>query len=108
MSAVSGALLALLLHPSVQTRAQAELDEVVGRDRLPEFSDRASLPFIEAICREVLRWKVIVPMAIPHASTEDDMYKGYFIPKGAAPSFVFWALNLFSDPTGTIVAGNAW
>jgi hypothetical protein len=54
--------LALVIYPEVQKRAQAELDDVVGRDRLPTFDDRPRLPYIEAICREVERWHVITPM----------------------------------------------
>lgn len=79
---MSIALLALLLHPDVQERAQAELDRVVGRERLPDFADWDQLPFIEAICREALRWKTAVPLGVMHMTTEDDVYKGYFIPKG--------------------------
>lgn len=30
----------MLLHPEVQKKAQEELDRVIGRDRLPELSDR--------------------------------------------------------------------
>ncbi|KAI0037869.1 cytochrome P450, partial [Auriscalpium vulgare] len=44
--------LMLALYPDVQTRAQAEIDAVIGRERLPSFSDRASLPYIEAMCKE--------------------------------------------------------
>jgi cytochrome P450 len=56
--------LALLLSPRVQKRAQAELDLVVGRDRLPTFDDRPRLPYIEAICREVLRWQMTTPQGL--------------------------------------------
>lgn len=38
-------LLAMVLHPEVLAKAQKEIDSVVGTDRLPSFSDRASLPF---------------------------------------------------------------
>ena len=54
--------LALVTCPQVQRRAQAELDAVVGRDRLPTFDDRPRLPYIEAICRELLRWQIVSPM----------------------------------------------
>lgn len=50
-AATTGAILALLLHPQVQKRAQSEIDSVVGRDRLPEFLDRERLPYITAIGR---------------------------------------------------------
>ena len=54
--------LALVLFPQVQRRAQAELDVVIGRDRLPTFEDRPRLPYIEALCKEVMRWKMVTPM----------------------------------------------
>ncbi|KAH9172053.1 cytochrome P450 [Lactarius sanguifluus] len=69
------------LYPEVQTRAHAELDEVVGNARPPMF-DLASLPYIHAMVKEALHWLPSVPFGIPHASTEDDWYEGMFIPKG--------------------------
>jgi hypothetical protein len=54
--------LALVLFPEVQRRAQAELDEVVGRDRLPTFDDRPRLPYIEALCKGLTRWQMVTPM----------------------------------------------
>jgi cytochrome P450 len=56
-------VLAMVLYPDVQKHAQAEIDSVIGKDRfLPTFEDRASLPYVEAILREVLRWHPIVPI----------------------------------------------
>lgn len=71
-------------YPEVQKKAQAEIEQVVGTTRLPEFEDRPSLPYIEAMYRdrEVMRWSQSLPLSSPHALTEDDHYKGYFIPKG--------------------------
>ena len=54
--------LALALSPQVQKRAQAELDAVVGRDRLPTFEDRQRLPYIEALCKELIRWRMVAPI----------------------------------------------
>jgi len=51
-------------YPEVQAKAQAELDAFVGPDRLPEFSDRADLPYVNAIISEILRWQPVVPMGI--------------------------------------------
>ncbi|KAI0056028.1 p450-domain-containing protein [Artomyces pyxidatus] len=48
-------LLAIILHPETQKRAQAELDTVVGRDRVPAFSDSPRLPYIRAMVKETLR-----------------------------------------------------
>ncbi|KAF9233443.1 cytochrome P450 [Melanogaster broomeanus] len=74
--------LAMLQNPEVQKRAQAEIDTVVGTDRLPHFDDRPYLPYIEAILRETLRMYPVVPLGVPHATTTDDVYDGLFIPKG--------------------------
>ncbi|KAJ8088566.1 hypothetical protein PM082_022639 [Marasmius tenuissimus] len=76
-------VLAMVLHPDIQGRAQDELNEVVGSFRLPDFDDRVKLPFIEALLAETLRWRPAVPLAIPHRSLEDDVYDGYLIPAGA-------------------------
>ena len=54
--------LVMVENPLVWKRAQAEVDAVVGTDRLPEFDDRPSLPYVDAIVREVLRWRPILPM----------------------------------------------
>ncbi|KAH7919213.1 cytochrome P450 [Leucogyrophana mollusca] len=85
--------LAMVLHPHVQVRARAEIDAVVGKDRLPGFDDRPSLPYIDAILREVARWQPIAPLAIAHAATNSDVYEGYYIPKGAVVIANPWAMS---------------
>ncbi|KAI0055227.1 cytochrome P450, partial [Artomyces pyxidatus] len=74
-------LFAILLYPDTQRRAQAELDAVVSRDRVPAFSDLPHLPYIRAMVKETLRWHPALPLGMPHATTEDDWYEGMFIPK---------------------------
>jgi cytochrome P450 len=54
--------LAMVSYPDVQRRAQAEINSVIGRDRLPVFEDRASLPYIESVLRETLRWQPVGPL----------------------------------------------
>ena len=49
-------------NPHVWKRAQAEIDAVVGIDRLPEFDDKPSLPYVDAVIREVLRWRPVFPL----------------------------------------------
>ncbi|KZV74588.1 cytochrome P450 [Peniophora sp. CONT] len=75
--------LAMVAFPDVQKHAQAELDAVVGRGRLPSFADRAHLPYTVALLREVLRWRTGLPLGVPHMSEADDFYEGMFIPKGS-------------------------
>lgn len=59
---------AILRDPNVQTKAQDELDTVIGRERLPTFEDRPGLPYINAICREILRWRPVVPLGTSNPS----------------------------------------
>ena len=54
----------MLLYPDVMHKAQSQLDEVVGRDRLPSFDDQENLPYITAIVKELLRWRPIGPLGV--------------------------------------------
>ncbi|KIK87086.1 hypothetical protein PAXRUDRAFT_14451 [Paxillus rubicundulus Ve08.2h10] len=83
----------MMHHPEVQVRAQVEIDRVVGTQRLPDFGDRPALPYIDALVRETLRCHPILPIAIPHATTEDDVYEGYRIPKGTTVMANIWAIS---------------
>ena len=85
-------ILAMTLNPSIQARAQAELDAILGPSGqqwtcLPTFADRTRLPYVDALVLEVLRWNPAVPLGLAHRLTRDDVYRGFFIPKGT----VVWA-----------------
>ncbi|KAF9479201.1 cytochrome P450 [Pholiota conissans] len=92
ITAVSQFILAMMLHPEAQRRVQAEIDAVVGTDRLPTFEDREKMPYMEAVYQETLRWAVPVPLNLPHRVMEDDVYKGMFIPKGSLVFGNIWAM----------------
>ena len=51
----------MALNPEAQHKAQLELDRVIGSERLPEFADRSSLPYVEALMREVMRLHPVIP-----------------------------------------------
>ncbi|KAH9937816.1 cytochrome P450 [Epithele typhae] len=88
--------MAMTMYPEVQRKAQDELMAVVGPHRLPDKDDEPSLPYIQAITKECIRWRSVVPLSVPHRSLEDDEYKGYFIPKG---SIIITNISAFShDP----------
>lgn len=55
----------MTLHPEVFAKAQAEIDRVVGSDRLPDFQDRSSLPYVESVVKEVYRYGSL-PHVTPH------------------------------------------
>jgi len=94
-STLCTAFLALVTHPESLHAAHHELDTVVGADRSPTFEDEASLPYIRALVKEVLRWRPVAVLGgTPHASTEDDRYEGYYIPSGTTVLGNSWAINL--------------
>ncbi|KAF5349119.1 hypothetical protein D9756_009494 [Leucocoprinus leucothites] len=76
-------ILAMLLHPEAQKRAQEELDQLLAAEKrhVPEWNDKDKLPYLAAVLKEVLRWRPVLPLGAPHAVTQDDEYKGYHIPK---------------------------
>jgi len=64
MTLVLQFFLAMIEHPDAMTKAQKEIDSVVGNDRLPTFSDRKDLPYVEALFNECFRYGVGVPLCI--------------------------------------------
>ena len=54
----------MAMFPEAQRGAREELDSVVGGNRLPEFSDRDSLPYLNAHVQETLRWNPVAPIGI--------------------------------------------
>ncbi|KIJ19370.1 hypothetical protein PAXINDRAFT_7853 [Paxillus involutus ATCC 200175] len=64
----------MMLNPEVQARAQAEID-------------------LEAMLREILRCRPVAPIGLAHATSEDDIYEGYYIPKGATIMANVWAMS---------------
>ncbi|TFK25367.1 cytochrome P450 [Coprinopsis marcescibilis] len=82
---------AMLVNPEVQRHLHQEVDSVVC-DRLPEFSDLKKLPFLEASVMESFRLYPSLPTGISHALSEDDVYRGYFIPKGSTVLANAWAM----------------
>jgi cytochrome P450 len=61
--------LAMVLHPEAQRRAQMEIDKVVGTDRLPDFRDEMSLPYVSALVKEVMRWHPVAPIGTPYPTS---------------------------------------
>ncbi|RPD57201.1 CyP450 monooxygenase [Lentinus tigrinus ALCF2SS1-7] len=101
-SALKTFCLAMSLYPEVQRKAQAQLDAVVGHDRLPGFEDRKSLTYVDAILKESLRWMNVTPLGKAHSTTEDDEFGGYFIPAGSILMANIWAClhdpEIYEDP----------
>jgi cytochrome P450 len=80
----------MTLNPDVQAKAQAEIDKVVGPNRLPNLSDRKNLPYVTALVSEVFRCGIVTPGALPHKLDRDDTYNGYFFPKDSLVAPNIW------------------
>ncbi|KZT54443.1 cytochrome P450 [Calocera cornea HHB12733] len=94
--------LAMVLYPDRFEAARKELDSVLGGGRRPPtFSDFDDLPRVEAIVKEVLRWRPPAPLGIPHVTTEDVRCNGYAIPKGTFLVPNVWSIcrdpSIYSD-----------
>lgn len=91
----------MLKFPEVQAKAQAQLDQALGKYQLPSFDDEVSLPYITAITKEVLRWHPVTPIALPHLNTEEDSYQGYTIPANSTiiPNAWYVAINVRLYPS---------
>ncbi|PCH33770.1 cytochrome P450 [Wolfiporia cocos MD-104 SS10] len=96
VSAILSFFLAITAYPEVLKRSQAEVDRVVGTDRLPSFDDRHALPYIDWVVWECLRWNPVTPLGIAHSTTEDDVYESYRIPAGTTVLPNVW--GILHDP----------
>lgn len=82
--------------PEAQHKAQEEIDQVIGSDRLPGLADRKNLPHVDDVVKEAYRWFPPGPMGLPHVTVEGDVYNGYTIPKGSILLPAVWWF--FNDP----------
>lgn len=101
-SVLTSFILAMVMFPGVQRKAQEEIDRVIGSERLPKFEDRDQLPYIGATVKEAYRWLPTSPMGLPHVAQEDIIFKGHLLPKGAylLPA-VWWFCHdpdVYADP----------
>jgi len=93
---ITNMIMAAACHPEAQSRVQEELDEVVGKDRLPSWEDLDSLPQIHAYVLETLRWRPVTPIGFAHRATQDIFWRGHCIPAGASVIGCHWAIS--QDP----------
>ncbi|XP_054464211.1 cytochrome P450 2K1-like isoform X1 [Anoplopoma fimbria] len=76
-------LLLMAKYPQIQDQVQAELSRVIGT-RQVKAEDRMNLPFTDAVIHETQRLANILPTSIPHITSTDLTFQGYFIRKGTA------------------------
>ncbi|KAG1869131.1 cytochrome P450 [Suillus tomentosus] len=101
-SAMTIMMMAAATHTDAQARVQEELDDVVGRMRLPTFADQEMLPQVTAFILESLRWRPVSFGGFPHRTSKDIIWKNYLIPAGATVIGNHWAIandpEVFPDP----------
>ncbi|KAL4259996.1 cytochrome P450 family protein [Pleurotus pulmonarius] len=89
-------VMAMACYPEVQSKAQDEIDRVLRSDQLPLLEDYDDLPYLQAIIKELHRFRPITPAGIPHAASHDTQYNGFVIPEGSIIFMNTW--GVFHDP----------
>ena len=91
-SAMTTFFLQMILNPDIQARAAAEVDNVVEASRLPDASDKANLPYINALVRECMRILPVAPLGVPHRLNQEDRYDGFILPKDTIVYANIWSI----------------
>uniref|UniRef100_UPI00358E0E2C cytochrome P450 1A1-like n=1 Tax=Myxine glutinosa TaxID=7769 RepID=UPI00358E0E2C len=86
-------LLYLVKFPEIQEKIQKEIDAAVDRSNFPRLTDKPNLPYIEAFMLEVFRHSTFLPLAVPHCTTRDVVFEGYFIPRNTCVFVNQWQAN---------------
>jgi cytochrome P450 family 2 subfamily U polypeptide 1 len=86
-------LLYMVLHPDIQRKVQAELDDVIGRQRMPSYDDRPNLPYTEATLLEMQRRATVAPLSLPHRTMKDVELNGFKIPEDTTILPNFWSVH---------------
>ncbi|KAH6638978.1 cytochrome P450 [Boeremia exigua] len=77
--------------PDVLKRAQEEVDSVSVGGQPPRVEDLEKLPYLKACFFEILRWRPVVTINLPHTLDADDTFRGYFLPKGTVLLQNIWS-----------------
>ncbi|XP_022109968.1 cytochrome P450 2U1-like [Acanthaster planci] len=92
----------MAIYSEIQQRVQAEIDAVVGRNRLPRLADKLGLNLTRAVIWEVQRMTSIVPLGLPHVAASDTQLQGFLIPRDTILVSNMWRifrdLKLWPEP----------
>ncbi|OQV14575.1 Cytochrome P450 2U1 [Hypsibius exemplaris] len=95
-------LLFMLHHPKIQDCVHNELDQKIEVGRRIVLEDRAKLPYLEAVIREVQRLANIIPLGLPRTNSTETILLGYRIPANSIVFPNFKSVNedatLWNDP----------
>ncbi|PIO25944.1 hypothetical protein AB205_0095990 [Aquarana catesbeiana] len=79
-TALRWGLLLMMKYPNIQKKVQDEIERVIGTAQ-PQLEHRKQMPYTDAVTHEILRYGDIAPGSLPHATSQDVTFRGYFIPK---------------------------
>ena len=92
----------LMKYPDIQRQLQDELDQVIGRERLPSLEDVTSLPLLQATVYELLRVTSLAPLAVPRSTTTETNIRDFTIPKDTIVFVNLWSVHrdpaVWKDP----------
>jgi cytochrome P450 len=103
-SAVIVFIMAMAAYPDILFKVQEEVDRVCGASRLPNKDDTCRLPYLRAVMHELLRWRPIITLGIPHNTTANDKHGDFTIPVDTTIIINAWRINhdeSFYDEPGT-------
>ncbi|KAM4696325.1 cytochrome P450 2G1-like [Rhinophrynus dorsalis] len=90
-------ILILLYQPEIQDKLHEEIDQVIGRNRIPNIGDLSNMPYTEAVLNEMHRFSDITPLNVPRMATKDIQFRGYSLPQGTIIYPILCAV--LHDPT---------
>ncbi|XP_046568949.1 cytochrome P450 2D14-like isoform X1 [Haliotis rubra] len=86
-----GIFMALVEHPELQDTLYQHIKDSIG-DRKVKVEDRGSLPFVDAMVLEAVRYLTHGPVSLPHRTNKDMEIDGYRIPKDSILLSNFWSM----------------
>ncbi|XP_043701836.1 flavonoid 3'-monooxygenase-like [Telopea speciosissima] len=94
---VEWAMAELILNPEKLKKAKEELDQVVGMKNIVEEYHLSKMSYLDAVLKEAHRLHPVVPLLVPHRSSESCTVGGYTVPKGSTVFINVWKMHRDPD-----------
>ncbi|CAO3635540.1 unnamed protein product [Cunninghamella blakesleeana] len=95
---ITWAVAILSNRPDIQKKIIKELDDYIHQhNKLPTHHDRSQFPYLLTVVKEVLRFRPVTSLGLPHLNNEDVILRNYFIPKGSVIATSMEAIHFNSD-----------
>lgn len=94
--ALEWAIAELVNNPRIQEKLRAEIETVLGPGHQVTEPDTRKLPYLQAVIKETLRLKMVVPCLVPHMNLNQAKLGGFDIPSQSRVLVNAWWLA--NDP----------